>query len=172
MSLYKWRPCKPCVYLCTNISNHTNARVGVDSKVLNKRIKLWYKKMDKNGQILLQFCCYYRLRMTNTYFQNNDCHNASWRQPKLNQWHQLNLVITRRDSLNNVCNTRAYHGADYDWPLISSKVKLKPKNHQHSKKKSQLRINTSKIAYSDKTQKFLGRPADTFPNASSRNRCN
>lgn len=67
---------------------------------------------------------------------NKVYHNASWRYPRSNHWRQLDLVTTRRDSLNNVCNTRAYHNAqcDTDHSLISSKIKLKCKNLYYSKK--------------------------------------
>ena len=92
-----------------------NARVGADReswpRVLGHH---GIGKLNENGQRLLEFCCFHNLCVTNTYFQNKDRRKASWRHPRSNHWHQLDLVITRADSINNVCNTRAYHSADCD----------------------------------------------------------
>ena len=62
-------------------------------------------------------------------FPNKACHRVSWRHLRSKHWHQLDTVITRRDSLNTVCNTRAYHSADCDTDhlLIASRLKLNPK---------------------------------------------
>ncbi|XP_068680344.1 craniofacial development protein 2-like [Montipora foliosa] len=92
-------------------------------------------KMNDNGQRLLELCCYHNLCITNTFFQNKACHKVSWRHPRSKHWHQLDLVVTRRDSINSVCKTRAYHSADCDTDhsLIASKVKLKPKKLHHTK---------------------------------------
>ncbi|XP_068726194.1 uncharacterized protein [Montipora capricornis] len=113
-------------------------------------------KMNDDGQRLLELCCYHNLCVTNTFFQNKACHKVSWRHPRSKHWHQLHWVITRRDSLNNVGNTRSYHSADCntDHSLIASIVKLTPKKIYHSKQKV---INTSKTAYSDKIQEFAAR---------------
>ena len=113
-------------------------------------------KMNDDGQRLLELCCYHNLCVTNTFFQNKACHKVSGRHPRSKHLHQLHLVITRRDSLNNVGNTRSYHSADCntDHSLIGSIVKLTPENIYHSKQKG---INTSKAAYSDKIQEFAER---------------
>lgn len=34
-------------------------------------------KMNENGQMLLELCCYHNLCVMNTYFQNNACHEVS-----------------------------------------------------------------------------------------------
>ena len=113
-----------------------NVRVGADQEswpsVLGHH---GIGKMNDNSQRLLELCCYHNLRVTNTFFKNKACHKVSWRHPMSKHWHQLDLVITRRDSLNNVCNTRSYHRADCntDHSLIASRVKLTPKKIYHSK---------------------------------------
>ena len=87
-------------------------------------------KLNENGHRLLEFCCFHYLCVTNTYFQNKDRHKESWRHPRSNQCHQLDLVITRAGSINNVCNTRAYHSTDCDTDhlLVASWVKVTPKS--------------------------------------------
>ena len=131
-----------------------NARVG--ASVLGHH---GIGKMNYNSQRLLELCCYHNLCVTNAFFQNKTCHKVSWRYPMSKHWHQLDLVITWRDSLNNVCNTRSYHSADCntDHSLIASRVKLTPKRIYHSKQKGQPRINTCNTAYPGKIQEFAER---------------
>ena len=142
-----------------------NARVGADREswpnVLGHH---GIGKMNENGQRLLELCCYRNLCVTNTYFQNKACHKVSWRHPRSKHWHQLDMIITKRDSLNSVCNTRSYHSADCDTDhsLIATKVKLKPKKFHHSKRKGQPRLNTSKTAYPNKNQEFNERLEDSL----------
>ena len=95
-------------------------------------------KMNENGQRLLELCCYHNLCVTNTFFHNKTCHKVSWRHPGSKHMHQLDMIITRRGSVNNVCITRAFHSLDcnIDHSLIASKVKLRPKKLFYSKQKS------------------------------------
>ncbi|XP_068671122.1 craniofacial development protein 2-like [Montipora foliosa] len=103
--------------------------------------------------------------------RNKACHKVSWRHPRSKHWHQLDLVVTRRDSINSVCNTRAYHSADCDTDhsLIASKVKLKPKKLHHTKQKGQPRINTSNTANSQKNDNFIVRLEETLTNRKEEN---
>lgn len=138
---YIWRSCKPCVHLCTNTLRHawsqrrilrstwehyqtypiiwtyfpSSAKVVTDQEnVPNVLGHHGIGKLNENGQSLLKFCCY-KLCVTNAYFQNS----AFWKYSRSNHWYQLNLVITRHNSLNNICNTWAYHSADSrQWPLF------------------------------------------------------
>ena len=59
----------------------------------------------------------------------------SWRHPRSRHWHQLDLVITRRSSLNHVLITWSYHSADCDiyHSLVGSKVRLRPKKIHRAK---------------------------------------
>lgn len=80
--------------------------------------------------------------------------SASWKHPRSNHWHQLDLVITKRHSLNSLCNTRAYHSTDCDTDnsLIASKIKLKRKELHCSKKKSLRRLTPARPG----TQRRIG----------------
>ena len=121
-------------------------------------------KLNENGQRLLEFCCFHDLCVIITNFQNKDRHVASWRHPRSNHWHQLDLVITRADSINNVCNTRAYHSADCDTDhsLVASWVKVAPKRLHHTKKKCQPRINTNQTLDPEKNVLFIHRIGETL----------
>lgn len=132
--------------------------MGADRVLAKHAWSPWHRE---NGQRLLEFCCYHNLCVTNT-FQNKACHKVSWRHPRSNHW--LDLVITRRDSLNSICNTRAYQSADCDTDhsLSASKVKLKPKKLNHSKTKCQWRINICKTTYPEKNQEFIERLEETL----------
>ena len=137
-----------------------NARKGADRESWPSSMgQHGIGKMNENSQRLLKLYCYHSLCVTNTFFQNKACHKVSWRRPRTKHWHQLDLTITRRDSLNCVCNTRAYHSADCDTDhsLIVSGVKLTPKKLYHSKQNGQPRINTSKTAYQVTNQEFVER---------------
>ena len=80
-----------------------------------------------------------------TFFSTKPCHRMSWRHPRSHHWHQLDLIITKRSSLNCVNITRSYHSADCntDHSLVSSKVCMQPKRIHHSKQKRRPRINTT-----------------------------
>ena len=69
-------------------------------------------KMNENGQRLLEFCSYHGLCVTNSYFMTKPQHKVSWRHPRSKHWHQLDLILTRRNALKNVTITRSYQSAD------------------------------------------------------------
>jgi len=143
-----------------------NARVGTDHEswpeVLGHH---GIGKMNENGQRLLEFCCHRNLCVTNTFFQNKLCHRASWRHPRSKHWHQLDLIITRRGSLNSVRNTRAYHSADCDTDhsLVISNIKIKPKKLHTLKRKCQPRIDASKASCPARNQILVEHLAELLP---------
>ena len=113
--------------------------------------------MNDNGQRLLELCSYQKLCVTNTFFQNKTCHKASWKHPRSNQWHQLDLIITKHCSLNDVHNTRVFHSADCDTDhaLVISKIKIRPKRLHYSKKNGQPKIDTRKTADPTSREEFV-----------------
>lgn len=102
-------------------------------------------KLNENGQRLLELCSFRDLCITNTFFHSKPQHRVSWHHPKSRHWHQQDLVITRRDSLNCVRKTRTYHssGCDTDHTLVAARVRLQPKRVYNSKQKGWPRINTA-----------------------------
>ena len=117
----------------------------------------WHGKMNENGQRLIEHCCHHELSITNTFFENKPCHKVSWRHPRSGHWHQLDFVITRRDALNNVLNTRSYHSAEFDTDhsLICARVRMQPKRLFPSMQKGHIRINISNTTYPEKNQQFI-----------------
>ena len=72
----------------------------------------------------------------------------SWKHPRSQKWHQLDLVIARRSALNNVLATRSYHSADCDTDhaMVCSKVILSPRKLHRSKPTGRTRINVARTA--------------------------
>ena len=60
-----------------------NARVGDDSTSWPAIIGCCgVGKMNENGQKLLEFCSYYNLVVTKSYFKTKPQHKVSWRHPR------------------------------------------------------------------------------------------
>ena len=92
-----------------------NPRVGADHESWTTCLgHHGMEKMNENGQRLIELWCHHGLSITNTFFENKPCHKVSWRHRRSGHWHQLDIVITIRDALNNVLNTSSYHSADCD----------------------------------------------------------
>ena len=113
--------------------------------------------MNENGQRLLELCSFHKLAITNTFFQNKARHKVSWCHPRSKHWHQLDLILTRRQDLNSVSNTRSFHSAecDTDHALIRAKVRLTPRKLHHSKPKGRPRINACRASDPVKAQELL-----------------
>ena len=135
-----------------------NARVGDDHNSWNRCIgHFGIGKMNTNGQRLLELCSYYDFCITNTFFSTKLRHKVSWRHPRSKHWHQLDLIIVRRSSLNNTLVTRTYHSADCDTDhsLVCSKLRLEPKKIYKSKSKKRLRINASNTSIPELCEHFV-----------------
>lgn len=135
-----------------------NARVGADHEAWPTSLgRHGVGKMNENGQRLLELCSFHKLAITNTFFENKVQHKVSWRHPRSKHWHQLDLILTRKQDLNSVRNTRSYHSAecDTDHALVRAKVNLTPRKLHYSKPKSRPRINASRASDPTKAQKLL-----------------
>ena len=73
--------------------------------------------------------------LTNNYFKCKEIQKVLWKYPRSLHWHQIDLVITRREDLGTLLHTRSYHSADCDkdHSLVASKVRLKPRKIHHAK---------------------------------------
>ena len=83
-------------------------------------------------------------------------HRVSWRYPRSNHWHQLDLILARRSCLPSVQITRSYQSADCDTDpsLVCSKAKLRTKKVHRTKKEGRPRIDTSKTRDQGKVEEF------------------
>ena len=143
-----------------------NARVGGDHVAWPTCLGLFGRgKINENGQRLLELCCSRGLCVTNTFFKCKDIHQVSWRHPRSRQWHQLDLIITRRSQLASVLLTRSYHSADCDTDhsLVASKVRIMRRNSYHTKEKRRQRINTYCMKDPVKTQLYIGKIQEALP---------
>ena len=125
--------------------------------------------MNENGQRLLELCCSQGLCVTNTFFKCKDIHQVSWRHPRSKQWHQLDLIITRRTQLASVLLTRSYHSADCDTDhsLVASKVRPMGRNLYHTKEKGRPRINTYCMKDPVKTHLFTDKMQEALSKTTS-----
>ena len=149
-----------------------NARVGADHDSWPNTIgHFGIGKLNENGQRLLELCSYHELCITNTFFSCKPHHRVSWRHPRSQHWHQLDLIITRRSSLNCVLISRSYHSADCDTDhsLVSSKVRLQPKRINQSKTKGRPRINIAKTANPDLRESFVYSIEEALKDCPTRN---
>ena len=108
-----------------------NARVGADHEAWPTC--LGHHGMGKMNEMDRDFLS--SAAITDCRPLNKPCHKVSWIHPRSGHWHQLDLVITRRDVLNNVLNSRSYHSADCDTDhsLICARVRMQRKRLFHSK---------------------------------------
>ncbi|XP_037804507.1 uncharacterized protein LOC119598887 [Penaeus monodon] len=122
--------------------------------------------MNENGQRVLELCSYHDLCITNMFFATKPHRRVSWRHPRSRHWHQLDLVITRRPSLNCVLTTCSYHSADSDTDhsMVGSKIRLQPKRIYQSKQEGRPHINTSKTAIPDLSERFTNSIEDALKN--------
>ena len=142
-----------------------NARVGADYNSWSHSIgHFGIGKLNENWQRLLELCSYHDLWTINTFFSTKLNHRVSWRHRRSHHWHQLDLVITRRPSLNCVLVTRSHHSADCDTDpsLVSSKVRLQPKQTHCSKQKIRPRINAARTSILDLYERFVNTIEDAL----------
>ena len=134
-----------------------NARIGSDHAAWPRCIgRFGVGRLNDNGQRLLELCSLHEMCISNTFFATKPCHRVSWRHPRSRHWHQLDLIITRRHSLNSVLITRTYHSADCDTnhSMVASKVRLQPKQIHRSKTKGRPRLNTTNTSNSELCNRF------------------
>ena len=126
-----------------------NARVGNDQDSWPYCLgHFGVGKCNENGQRLLELCTHHHLCITNTFFDVKLHHRFSWMHPRSKNWHQLDLIVSRRENLNNIRITRAYHSAycDTDHSLVCTKVQLRPKKFHRAKQPAKFRIHTAATA--------------------------
>ena len=112
--------------------------------------------MNANGQRLLELCCQRKLCITNTFFEGKSQYKATWCHPRSKRWHQLDYIISRRESLKNVINSQSYHSAecDTDHALVRCKIRLQPQPFHHSKPASRPRIDCAKTTDTERRLLF------------------
>ena len=151
-----------------------NARVGSDYTSWSRCLgHFGVGRLNDNGQRLLEFCAHHDLCITNTFFSSKPQHRVTWRHPRSQHWHQLDLIITKRSSLNMVLNTRSYHSADCDTDhsLVSSMLRLRPKRCHRLKQLGCPRINTASTRDPELRDRFTTAINTALSNFPSDNVC-
>ena len=119
-----------------------NARVGADHVSWPSCLaQLVARKMNKNGQRLLDLCTFHDLCITNS-FRTKPQHKVSRRHPRSKHWHQLDLILVRHDAIRNVLHTRSDHSADCDTDhslvCCKSKIRMQPKTSTSQRQRGTL----------------------------------
>ena len=97
------------------ILGNFNARVGDDSNTWHPATgKFGSDNQNQKGLLLAGLWSENELAFTNTYFQNPEKHFLSWIYPTSKPPHFLDYVILRNRDLNDIKDTRAMRGPDYD----------------------------------------------------------
>ena len=86
--------------------------------------------------------------------------------PRSRQWHQLDLVITKRELFNSIHITRTYHSADCDTDhsLVLNKITLSPKRLHYAKPKGLPKINTGHTNDAERIKHFTSSFKSNFHN--------
>ena len=129
-----------------------NARVGSDNATWPRCLgNHGVGTMNASGQRLLEFCGKHQMCVTNTWFTGKPQHKQTWYHPRSKTWHMLDMVLTKRKSLNTVKNTRAYHSADCDTDhvLVISTVRptrsVRQYHHATQNSMSKLEVLNTKV---------------------------
>lgn len=134
-----------------------NARVGRDSAAWPDVVgHFGVGNVNENGQRLLEFCAEKNLAITNTYFGVKPHRRVSWRHPRSGHWHQIDLIVTKKQHLKSCRLTRSYHSADCctDHSLVISRVNLRLNKTPRSFVSQKRKINISATKDAANTRKF------------------
>jgi len=142
-----------------------NARVGSDNEAWPTCLgHFGVGKCNDNGQRLLELCSYHELCVSNTFFSTKPHHRVSWMHPRSKHWHQLDLILTRRNHLASFLVTRSYHSADCDTDhsLVCSKLRLQPKKFHRTRQERKPKIDVSKTQHPNHSANFETQFTTTF----------
>lgn len=134
-----------------------NARVGNDYDSWPTCLgKHGIGTVNENGQRILEFCTLHNMCITNTLFPQRPHLKTSWRHPRSKLWHQLDLIIVRKEHSKNVKKTRAYHSADCDTDhsLVGCQIKTTPKKLHRAKPPCKPRIDGARTKENQSTTRF------------------
>jgi hypothetical protein len=113
-----------------------NARVGQDRIAWPDCIgEHGIGKQNENGQRLLEFCSRNQLCVTNTYFKGKLSRHVSWKHPRSGHWHQLDMILSRKNDLRETLHTRTFHSAecDTDHSLVMARIAFSQKKIHSSR---------------------------------------
>ena len=129
-----------------------NARVGTDSQTWGGVLgRHGVGKMNDNGLRLLSLCREFHLTITNTVFQQKNCHKTTWMHPRSNSWHMIDYVVTKHRDIRDFMLTRSFHASCYlsDHALLRSKTSLCLHRRRLRKSTVPKRINVTPLKNPD-----------------------
>lgn len=129
-----------------------NARVGADFQTWGGVLgRHGIGRMNENGLRLLSLCREFNLTITNTVFQQKNCHKTTWMHPRSNNWHMIDYVITKQRDIRDFKITRSFHASCYlsDHALLRSKTSLCLRRRRVKKSPVPKRINVLPLKNSE-----------------------
>ena len=135
-----------------------SARVGRDSDAWSGSLgPHGVGNVNENGQRLLEMCTFQNLSIMNSFFKTKLRHAVTWKHPRSGHWHQLDLVIARRDSRRKFLHTRSYHSADCntDHALMCSRIRMAPPGRSRRTQPYSKRPDIAKLVCDDTRQALI-----------------
>jgi exonuclease III len=107
-----------------------NAHVGVDDQTWKGVIgRNGDAHINKNGEMVLDFCANNALSITNTFFQHKASHKYTWKQDTRGYRSIIDFIVVSNDLRRLVLDTRVKRGAELstDHHLVVSRIRFEGK---------------------------------------------
>uniref|UniRef100_A0A0L8G2B7 Endonuclease/exonuclease/phosphatase domain-containing protein n=1 Tax=Octopus bimaculoides TaxID=37653 RepID=A0A0L8G2B7_OCTBM len=142
-----------------------NARVGRDNSAWNVLGRYGIGKVNKNGLHLLQMCSELGLAVGNTFFHHKLKHKATWIHPRSKQGHMIDLLLTQKSDLHDLCSLRVLRGADCDTDhkMVRAKFKFRVRTRKRSAGvRVPLKIDVGQLKQPQVSQLFRDRCSNIY----------
>ena len=111
------------------ILGNFNAQVGKDHTTYHDVIGTFGKgNKNSNGELLLNFCTWRHLCITNTYLSQPDKNYFTWMYPRSKHYHLLDYIITCKLDLADILPTKAMWGAECSTSTVARKCDVSKVN--------------------------------------------